>query len=177
MLSPIYCDMFSLLSTLTPHIAEPSGREPSGRLLASLLLVSALLTLTLAVAGCGGAGSNEENSGGDEKGSDGPSLSAPAVPSGLEATSGDSEIGLSWEAVDEANAYRVYRGTSSGVDTSSSALETDVSSTDYTDGTAENGQTYYYVVTAVAEEDGETAESGASNEVEKTPFSDPPNRP
>lgn len=144
------------------------------------VILAGLLAMALVglVAGCSGGGSNGEDDSGDGSGDDGgTSLSAPAVPSGLEATSGDSEIGLSWEAVDEANAYRVYRGTSSGVDTSSSALETDVSSTDYTDGTAENGQTYYYVVTAVAEEDGETAESGASNEVEKTPFSDPPNRP
>ncbi|MCS4116052.1 fibronectin type 3 domain-containing protein [Salinibacter ruber] len=76
-----------------------------------------------------------------------------------------------------ADSYRVYRSTSSGVGVSGSPLDTGVSSAGYTDGTAENGQTYYYVVTAVAEEDGETAESDPSSEVGKTPSSDPPERP
>ncbi len=76
-----------------------------------------------------------------------------------------------------ADSYRVYRSTSSCVGVSGSPLDTGVSSADRTDGTAENGQPYYYVVTAVAEEGGETAESAPSNEVEKTPFSNPPDRP
>jgi len=75
------------------------------------------------------------------------------------------------------DAYRVYRSTSSGVDASGSPLETGISSTEHVDETAENGTKYFYVVTAVATEGGENAESGPSNEVEKTPFSDPPDRP
>ena len=46
--------------------------------------------------------------------------------------------------------------------------------TSHTDIDAENGTTYYYRVTSV---NAEEAESSASNEVEKTPFSDPPDRP
>jgi fibronectin type 3 domain-containing protein len=105
------------------------------------------------------------------------SVEAPAAPTGVEATSQDAAIGLDWEAVGEADSYRVYRGSSSGVGVSGSPLDTGVSSAGYTDETAENGQTYYYVVTAVAEEGGETAESDPSSEVEKTPFSDLPDRP
>jgi hypothetical protein len=140
------------------------------------VILAGLLAMALVglVAGCSGGGSNGGNGSGNDGGT---SLSAPAVPSGLEATSGDSEIGLSWDAVDEADTYRVYRSTSSGVGVSGSPLDTGVSSAGYTDGTAENGQTYYYVVTAVAEEGEETAESDPSSEVEKTPFSDPPDRP
>ncbi|MCS3640703.1 hypothetical protein [Salinibacter ruber] len=76
-----------------------------------------------------------------------------------------------------ADSYRVYRSTSSCVGVSGSPLDTGISSADFTDETAGNGQTYYCVVTAVAEEDGETAQSDPSSEVEKTPSSDPPDRP
>lgn len=57
-----------------------------------------------------------------------------------------------------SDSYRVYRSTSSGVDTSGSPLDSGIGSADYTDETAENGTKYYYVVTAVIE-DGESAES------------------
>jgi fibronectin type 3 domain-containing protein len=121
---------------------------------------------------CSGGGSNGGS--GDDPGS---GLEAPASPNGLEAASQDGAIGLDWDGVSEADSYRVYRGSSSGVGVSGSPLDTGISSAGYTDETAENGRTYHYVVTAVAEEGGETAESDPSSEVEKTPFSDPPNRP
>jgi fibronectin type 3 domain-containing protein len=95
----------------------------------------------------------------------------------LEATSQDGAIGLDWDAVSAADAYRVYRSTSSGVDASGSPLNTGISSAEYVDESAENGTKYYYLVTAVATEGGENAESNTSSEVEKTPFSDPPDRP
>ena len=104
-------------------------------------------------------------------------LEAPASPSGLQATSQDGAIGLEWDAVGEADTYRVYRSTSSGVDVSGSPLNTEMSSADYVDESAENGTKYYYVVTAVASEGGDSAESDPSGEVEATPFSDPPDRP
>ncbi|MCS4116055.1 fibronectin type 3 domain-containing protein [Salinibacter ruber] len=121
----------------------------------------------MAVAGCGGAGSNEEggdDGGGDDGGGGGTGLSAPAVPSGLEATPQDGAVQLGWDAVDGADTYRVYRDTSSGVDVSGSPLNTGVSSSEYTDETVEEGTEYFYAVTAVASEGEETAESGASEE-------------
>ena len=100
---------------------------------------------------------------------------APFAPaSGLEGTSGDSQVELSWEAATGADTYNVYRDTTSGVDASSAPLEEGVAGTTFTDGSAENGTTYYYVVTSVNTNDEESSESG---EVEKTPFSDPPDRP
>jgi fibronectin type 3 domain-containing protein len=79
--------------------------------------------------------------------------------------------------VSGADTYRVYRSTSSGVDASGSPLNTGIGSADYVDESAENGTKYYYVVTAVASDGGDSAESDASGEVEATPFSDPPDRP
>ncbi len=144
----------------------------------SLLLTTALLGLALAVAGCGGAGSNEEGGGGDDGGGDdggggGTGLSAPAVPSGLEATPQDGTVQLGWDAVDGADTYNVYRSTSSGVDGSGSPLDTGIDQISYTDGTAENGTEYFYAVSAVASEGGESAESDASEEAEAIPFAAP----
>ncbi|CAM3437856.1 cellulose 1,4-beta-cellobiosidase [Salinibacter ruber] len=165
--------MSSFFSTLTLQKAEPSGRRssvrgPSERPPTSLLVLSAILAVALAVAGCGGAGSNEEGGGddgnGDDGGGGGTGLSAPAAPSGLEATPQDGAVQLGWDAVDGADTYNVYRSTSSGVDVSSSALDTGIDQSSYTDGTAESGTEYFYVVTAVASEDGETAESDPSGE-------------
>ncbi|HKL88687.1 MAG TPA: hypothetical protein VJ884_06745, partial [Salinibacter sp.] len=63
----------------------------TGCLVAGLVAVS---------AGCGGAGSN----GGEEE----PSPTTPSAPTGLSATSGDGEVSLSWETVEDASSYRVY---------------------------------------------------------------------
>jgi len=132
------------------------------------ILVGLTLAFALAAAGCSGGGSNGGGNGG---------LEAPASPTGVQATSQDGAIGLDWDAVGAADAYRVYRSTSSGVDASGSPLNTGISSAEYVDESAENGTKYHYVVTAVATDGEESAESDPSNEVEKTPFSDPPDRP
>jgi fibronectin type 3 domain-containing protein len=165
-------DMLSLLPTSALQKAEAferrsSGRGPSRHLPVSLLLTTALLGLVLAVAGCGGAGSNEEgggDDGGGDNGGGGTGLSAPAVPSGLEATPQDGAVQLGWDAVNGADTYNVYRSTSSGVNGSGSPLDTGISSAKYTDDTAEEGTEYFYAVTAVASEGEETAESDASEE-------------
>lgn len=130
------------------------------------------LALALSLSACSGGGSN---GGGNGNGDSGPT--APAAPTGLSATSQDGAIALDWGAVSEADTYRIYRSTSSGVGASGSPLDSGIGSADYVDDTAENGTKYYYVATAVAEEGGESAEGDPSNEVEKTPFSDPPDRP
>jgi len=109
-------------------------------------------------------------------GGNGEDTTPPDVPSGLSATSQDGAVALDWNSVpsDDLAGYTVYRSTTTGVDASGSSLESGVSAAEYVDETAENGTTYYYVVTAVDEADNE---SGPSGEVEKTPFSGPPDRP
>lgn len=132
-----------------------------------IVVTGCLIVGLIAVsAGCGGAGSNGEQ---EESPSE-----PPSAPTGLSATSGDGEVSLSWETVEDAANYRVYRTTSSTDGASGEPLEAGVSSTDYTDSSAENGTTYYYRVTAVA---GGDRESNASGEVEVRPFAAPPNRP
>ena len=81
----------------------------------------------------------------------------PATPTGVQATPGDSFISLSWQSVADANSYRVYRDTDSGVSSRQYTLRTEVSSNSVTI-TAVNGTTYYHVVTAVNSV-GESSES------------------
>ena len=123
--------------------------------------VAALLLAGVAVFGvaCGGSGSNSEGS---------PETTAPAAPSSLSGTSGDSQVGLDWSAVSEAETYTVYRSSSSSTDPSSnSPLMTNVSNTAYTDTEVTNGNDYYYAVTAVNSED---TESDPSSTIKKRPF-------
>lgn len=147
---------------MTTLSTEMIGRATMNHRLAPLLLA---VVFAVAGSGCSGGGPDEDM------------LEAPSPPSGVEASSQDGKIKLSWNTSSTADAYRVYRSTTSGVDASESPLETGIDSTSYVDGTAENGTMYYYVVTAVASEGGETAESNASDEVGKTPFPAPPHRP
>lgn len=96
-----------------------------------------------------------------------------ANATGLEGTSGDAEVELTWEPASGAETYNVYRSESKGVDVSGSPLTSGVSSSSYTDASVTNGTTYYYRITAVRS--GE--ESDASSEIAKTPVSEPPSRP
>ena len=135
--------------------------------------------LTIFAAGCGGAGVNGDGDGegdGDDDGGGDEDTTAPAAPGSFSGESMDSAIDLTWGAVDadDLDGYNVYRGTESGVGTSGDPLESGLSETSYTDEGAENGTTYYYVVTAVDTADNE---SDPSSEVERTPFDSPPDRP
>jgi hypothetical protein len=173
-------DLFNaILSTQTHRSMHFSLRTPS-RFPFFQTLSAALLAATLALAGvgCGGAGANGGDDG-DGNGGNGEDTTAPASPSSLKGTSGDSAIDLTWDAVgaDDLDGYNVYRATSSigdlsGLSPQNGSLIADT--TGYRDGSVENGTTYHYVVTAV---DTAANESGPSGEIEKTPFDDPPSRP
>ena len=91
----------------------------------------------------------------------------PAAPTGLVATPDNNMVSLDWDDNNEVDldGYNVYRSITSGVYTiplNGSLL----SNSDYTDNSAVNGTTYYYVVTAV---DAALHESGYSNEASTTP--------
>jgi regulation of enolase protein 1 (concanavalin A-like superfamily) len=80
----------------------------------------------------------------------------PPPPTGLGATSGETQIGLHWPAVTGATSYTVRRATSSGGPYS--VIATVLAGTNYTDITITNGVTYYYVITS-ANWNGESANS------------------
>lgn len=92
-------------------------------------------------------------------------VTAPAIPTGLTAIPGDTQVSLDWDdnAETDLKEYIVYRANTSG-----GPYEEIIRITDsvYTDIGVTNGTTYYYVVTAVDESDNE---SGYSTEVSAMP--------
>jgi titin len=95
-------------------------------------------------------------------------MTAPAAPTGLTAAAGDTQVRLSWNASAGASSYKVFRATSpSGY---SAPLVSSITTTSYTDSTAVNGTTYYYVVRAA----NAAGDSASSNEVSATPINNPP---
>ncbi len=97
---------------------------------------------------------------------------APAEPTGLFATGGDTVVSLTWTppADPDVAGYNVYRSESSPVPlTSPINGVTLINSTSYIDTGRVNGTTYYYAVTAV---DTSTNESIGSVEANATPFAD-----
>jgi hypothetical protein len=74
---------------------------------------------------------------------------APAGPVGLTALAGDASVKLAWQPVSGATGYQVYRATSVG---GGKTLLTPqpITTTGYTDNASANGQSYFYVVSAVA---------------------------
>jgi fibronectin type 3 domain-containing protein len=92
---------------------------------------------------------------------------APAAPTGLSATAGNSTVSLDWNDNNETDlsGYNVYRSTTSGgpYTKRNSSL---VSSSNYSDNSVSGGVTYYYVVRAV---DTSLNESGNSNQASATP--------
>lgn len=70
---------------------------------------------------------------------------APATPTGVTVSPGSAKAYLEWDAVSGATAYHVKRGISSGGPYTTIASPT---ANNYTDTTAANCSTYYYVVSA-----------------------------
>jgi hypothetical protein len=93
-----------------------------------------------------------------------PNQSSISKPNNLTANAGDSQVTLSWNAVEEATGYNVKRSTTAGGPYTT--IATNVPGTSYIDNTVTNGTTYYYVVTAV---DSNGNESANSNEASATP--------
>jgi fibronectin type 3 domain-containing protein len=85
-----------------------------------------------------------------------------SAPTGLSAASTPGSVALTWSAVAGATNYKIYRGTVSGTYTS---LATGNVPTSYTDATAANGTTYFYIVKAF-----NGANSADSNEISTRPI-------
>jgi len=91
----------------------------------------------------------------------------PDVPTGVTASAGDKQVGLSWNASTGATSYHVKRSMTTGGPYTQVAAPTTNS---YSDTGLTNGTTYYYVVSAV----NAGGESGNSTEVNAKPAGSPP---
>lgn len=96
-----------------------------------------------------------------------PATSAPATPTGLNATAGNTQVGLSWNPVPGATSYNIYRATTPGGE--GTTVYKNVTATTYTDTGLTNGVTYYYQVSAL----NGAGQSAKSGEVSATPQSVP----
>jgi fibronectin type 3 domain-containing protein len=83
----------------------------------------------------------------------------PPAPTGLTAGLTGQQISLNWTASARTTSYDVYRGTSSGGETST-PIATGVTTTSFVDATPLPGNTYFYYVTA----ENIAGQSAASNE-------------
>jgi len=72
----------------------------------------------------------------------------PLAPANLTATAGNQSVTLNWQAAVNAVTYNVYRGSSSGGQ-SSTPVATGVTSTTFTDMGRINNVAYFYKVSAV----------------------------
>jgi fibronectin type 3 domain-containing protein len=92
-------------------------------------------------------------------------VNPPATPAGLQATGGNAQVSLSWDASAGAASYNVKRSTTNGGPYGTAVAS--LSATYYTDSTVTNGATYYYVVSAV----NSAGQSANSAQVSATPAS------
>ena len=128
-------------------------------------LVFGISCLLLVLTSCGGSSSSSSGSGGSGGGGNGgggQQVTVPATPTGLAATAGNQQVGLTWSASSGAASYNVKRGTASGGPYTQAANPT---GTNYTDSGLTNGTPYYYVVSAV----NSAGESANSSQVSATP--------
>src|SRR5208337_3070621 len=86
----------------------------------------------------------------------------PAAPTGLQATTGNAQVSLTWNPSVGAVTYNIYRGT---VSNGEILVKSGVATASYTDTGVANGTTYFYKVTAV----NAGGESSKSNEAAATP--------
>ena len=90
-------------------------------------------------------------------------IAPPGAASGLAATPGDTQVGLTWTAASGATGHSVHRATTSGGPYTT--VKTNVVGTSFTDTGLTNGMTYYYVVSGTNAE----GEGANSNQASATP--------
>jgi fibronectin type 3 domain-containing protein len=91
-------------------------------------------------------------------------------PAAFTATAGSNQVGLSWSAYSAATSYNIKRANSSGGPYTTISSSGTVTGTSFTDATAADNTTYYYVVSAVTA----YGESANSTEASATAFCTPP---
>jgi DNA-binding beta-propeller fold protein YncE/fibronectin type 3 domain-containing protein len=88
----------------------------------------------------------------------------PPAPTGVTATPGDRQVTVAWQAVTGATSYNLYWSNANGVTKANGTKVAGVTSP-YTHTSLTNGQSYYYLVTAV----GPGGESAESSQASATP--------
>lgn len=88
----------------------------------------------------------------------------PSAPTDLQATAGNGEVSLDWNASSGASGYDIYRSTTSDGEGATPYL-TGVTGTSFTDTSVTDGTEYFYEVSAV----DDAGQSGMSNEASATP--------
>ena len=97
---------------------------------------------------------------------------APATPTNVTVTAGDTQATVCWTAVTGATSYNIYYGTAAGVTTTSGSKMVNAATPQVITGLT-NGTPYFFVVTAV----NAGGESGVSSEVSATPVPPAPAKP
>ena len=92
-----------------------------------------------------------------------PPNGAPYAVTGVTATAGTGQVALSWDAVEGATSYDLYRTAQSGYEPATPSV-TGITGTSYTDTGLNGGTTYYYQVVAV----NASGQSGFSTEAYAT---------
>lgn len=90
-------------------------------------------------------------------------LTKPDAPQNVQAAAGDSQVSVSWSPVSGATSYNIYWNTNGNVTTADNAIPNVTPPYPHMGRT--NGQTYYYIVTAV----NSVGEGDPSGEVTATP--------
>lgn len=103
----------------------------------TVLLFMIVMCMLLISCGNRGEGSNANNT----------PTSAPAAPTGVQATGGDGQTIVNWNAVTGATSYNIYWSTTAVV-TKLTGTKISNAVSPYTHPGLTNGMTYYYVVTA-----------------------------
>lgn len=129
-------------------------KTPLKILLTQLIAMFSILVLSA----CGGGSGDGTSSEGTEGGT------VPSAPTSVIATPGNNQVIINWDAEDDAISYNVYWSTISGV-TKTSGTKITGAISPYTHTGLTNGETHYYIVTAV----NSSGESMESNQVSATP--------
>jgi hypothetical protein len=129
-----------------------NNRPRSPRRLFNAWPFALALFFTAFAVGCGGG----------YGGGSGGGTTVPPAPSGLQATAGNAQVSLTWNASSGATGYYLKRSTTTGGPYNQIATP---SATSYTDSAVTNGTKYFYVVSAY----NSAGESANSTEVSATP--------
>ena len=87
----------------------------------------------------------------------------PSAPTNVVASASNEQATISWDSVSSADSYTIKRSTTDGGPYTT--IETNITTTSYTDINLTNGTTYYYVISATNAQ----GESQDSSQVSATP--------